>query len=173
MGIRKSNGLEKSWLFSIRWPIFIVLLSLWILKEKLTFNKMISLILGFMGVSLIITKGDFTKVDFGNMDVILMVFLGAVSFALFSVLSKKVAINLTDRSDHLFFYCHHLCVYFDANFLIFYLSDSQRVVIYFNKWLFSLMAFLIYFGFKALQNADASFVAPFIFITPILSAGFL
>jgi len=48
-----------------------------------------------------------------------------------------------------------------------------------QEWLFILINGVFLNGIsyllwiKALQNADASFVAPFIFITPILSAGFL
>lgn len=48
-----------------------------------------------------------------------------------------------------------------------------------KEWLFILINGIFLngvsylFWIKALQNADASFVAPFIFITPILSAGFL
>lgn len=170
-GYQKSNGLEVL-VIQYTWPIFIVLLSLWILKEKLTFNKMISLILGFMGVSLIITKGDFTKVDFGNMDVILMVLLGAVSFALFSVLSKKVAINLTNAVT-IYFITAIIYAFISMQTFSFFIFPTAK------EWLFILINGIFLngvsylFWIKALQNADASFVAPFIFITPILSAGFL
>lgn len=170
-GYQKSNGLEVL-VIQYTWPIFIVLLSLLILKEKLNLNKIVSLILGFAGVTVVIIKGDFTKIDFGNINVIVMVLLGSCSFALFSVLSKKVNINLTNAVTIYFFTAIIYAFIAMQTFSSFIFPTAQ-------EWLFILIngVFLngisYLFWIKALQNADASFVAPFIFITPILSAGFL
>ena len=170
-GYNRSNGLEVL-VIQYTWPIFIVLLSLVLLKERLTLPKIISLIVGFLGVSLVITKGDFTKIDLSHIDVILMVLLGSFSFALFSVLSKKVTINLTNA----------VTIYFFTAIIYAFISMETFSSFVFptaKEWLFIVIngVFLngisYLFWIKALQNADASFVAPFIFITPILSAGFL
>ncbi|MDD2383181.1 MAG: DMT family transporter [Sulfurospirillaceae bacterium] len=170
-GYQKSNGLEVL-VMQYTWPIFIVLLSLGILKEKLTINKTASLILGFLGVVVVITKGDFASIDLSNMGVVGMVLLGAISFALFSVLSKKVNINLANA----------VTIYFLTAIIYSFIAMqifSSFVLPTGKEWFYILIngVFLngvsYLFWIKALQNADASFVAPFIFITPILSATFL
>ena len=170
-GYQKSNGLEVL-VIQYTWPIFIVLLSLVILKETLSLSKIVSLMLGFAGVSLVITKGDFTKIDFGNIDVILMVLLGACSFALFSVLSKKVHINLTNAVT-IYFFTAIIYAFISMQTFSFFIFPTAKewVFILVNGIFLNGVSYL--FWIKALQNADASFVAPFIFMTPILSAGFL
>ena len=170
-GYERDNGLEVL-VMQYTWPIFIVLLSLFILKERLGFAKIVSLILGFSGVAIVITKGDLEQVDFGNIGVIITVLIGAFSFALFSVLSKKVSINLTNA----------VSVYFFTAVVYSFISMETFSSFTFptaNEWLFIavngvfLNGISYLFWIKALQNADASFVAPFIFITPVLSASFL
>lgn len=170
-GYQKAHGLEVL-VMQYTWPIFIVLLSFFILREKCTIHKLIALFLGFLGVMVVITKGDFSSVNLSNVSVIFTVLLGSISFALFSVLSKRVHISLTNAVTIYFFTA------------IFYAFISMQT---FSTWIFPTPKEWIFilingiflngisylFWIKALQNADASFVAPFIFITPILSAGFL
>ncbi|NCB53699.1 MAG: DMT family transporter [Epsilonproteobacteria bacterium] len=170
-GYERANGLEVL-VMQYTWPIFIVLLSLFILKERLGFAKIVSLILGFAGVAIVITKGDLAQVDFGNIGVIITVLIGAFSFALFSVLSKKVSINLTNAVSVYFFTAVVYSFISMETFSSFTFPTAQ-------EWLFIavngvfLNGISYLFWIKALQNADASFVAPFIFITPVLSASFL
>lgn len=170
-GYKEANGLEVL-VMQYTWPIFIVLLSLVFLGEKLTKNKIISLIFGFLGVCIVLTKGDLAKVDFTNLKVILVVMLGAFSFALFSVLSKKVKVSLTNA----------VMIYFFVAIIYSFISMntfSTFVVPQGNEWIAILVNGIFLngisylFWIKALQNADASFIAPFIFIVPILSAFFL
>ena len=170
-GYERANGLEVL-VMQYGWPICIVLLSLFILKERLGFAKIVSLILGFAGVAIVITKGDLAQVDFGNIGVIITVLIGAFSFALFSVLSKKVSINLTNAVSVYFFTAVVYSFISMETFSSFTFPTAQ-------EWLFIavngvfLNGISYLFWIKALQNADASFVAPFIFITPVLSASFL
>jgi len=169
-GYKEANALEVL-VIQYTWPIFIVLLSLIILKETLSKNKVLSLLFGFIGVLIIIVKGDFSQLNFSNLDVLLIVILGSISFALFSVLSKKVKINLTNA----------VMVYFFSAILFSYLTMSifSTFVIPTSKDWVSILINGIFlngisylFWIKALQNSDASKIAPYIFITPILSALF-
>jgi len=170
-GYQKSNGLEVL-VMQYTWPIFIVLLSLIVLKEKLTLPKMASLMLGFLGVVVVITKGNFSSIDLSNMRVIGMVLLGATSFALFSVLSKKVSITLVNAVTLYFlsaiFYSFIAMQIFSSFVLP---SGKEWFYILINGVFLNGLSYLLWI--KALQNADASFIAPFIFITPLLSATFL
>jgi len=170
-GYKEANGLEVL-VIQYMWPIFIVILSLFILKETLTKNKLLSVIFGFIGVSIVVTKGDFTQLNFTNVDVLLIVMLGAIVFALFSVLSKKVTTNLTNA----------VMVYFFSAILFSYITMSMFSTFIFpsSKEWFSIIVNGVFlngvsylFWIKALQSMDASKVAPYIFITPILSAFFL
>ncbi|WP_455755616.1 DMT family transporter [Sulfurimonas sp.] len=170
-GYKEANGLEVL-VIQYMWPIFIVILSLFILKETLTKNKLLSVVFGFIGVSVVITKGDFTQLNFSNIDVLIIVILGAISFALFSVLSKKVKTNLTNAVMVYFFSAilfSFVTISMYSEFII--PSSDDWISIIVNGVFLNGISYL--FWIKALQNMDASKVAPYIFITPILSAFFL
>ena len=89
LGYVRASGLEVL-VVQYSWPILIVVLSIFILREKLTGRKTIALALGFLGVVTVLTRGDLSRIDVSNPPVIALVGAGAFCFALFSVLSKRV-----------------------------------------------------------------------------------
>lgn len=170
-GYKNTNGLEVL-VVQYTWPIFIVLLSLVILKENFTIKKLLSLIFGFIGVSLVLTKGEFSSLDFSQIDVLLIVMLGAFSFALFSVLSKIVTINATNAVMIYFLSAIIYSIITVSNYSSFVLPSSfDWISILVNGVFLNGISYL--FWIKALQTFDASKVAPFIFIAPVLAAFFL
>ena len=170
-GYKHANGLEVL-VIQYMWPIFIVFLSLIILKEDFTIKKLISIILGFLGVSLVITKGNFTSLDFSQIDVLLVVMLGAIAFALFSVLSKVVKVNATN-AVMIYFFSAILYSIISVNSYSSFIIPSGKdwISIVINGAFINGISYL--FWIKGLQMFDASKVAPYLFITPILSAFFL
>ena len=73
-------------------PIFVVMFSSLLLKEKVTKNRIICMILGVVGIILIIYKGSSTG------DTAMSLFLGivaSVTFGLYSVLGKMKADNIS------------------------------------------------------------------------------
>lgn len=167
-GYANANGLEVL-IVQYTWPIFIVIFSLILLGEKLTKNKSISLILGFIAVSLVITKGDIYSIDFSNIKVILVVILGAASFALFSVLSKKIKINPINAVTIYFFTASiygAISVSLFSHFV--WPENIEWFYIIINGVFLNGVSYL--FWVIALRNGDASFIAPFIFTIPIISA---
>lgn len=170
-GYEHANGLEVL-VIQYMWPIFIVFLSLVILKEDFTKKKLISIILGFLGVSLVITKGDFTSLDFSQIDVLLIVMLGAIAFALFSVLSKVVKVDATNAVMIYFFSAILYSIITVSTYSSFIMPSSKDwISIIINGAFINGISYL--FWIKGLQMFDASKVAPYLFITPILSAFFL
>lgn len=170
-GYNHANGLEVL-VIQYMWPIFIVFLSLIILKEDFTIKKLISIILGFLGVSLVITKGEFTSLDFSQIDVLLIVMLGAITFALFSVLSKVVKVDATNAVMIYFFSAILYSIITVSTYSSFIMPSSKDWInIIINGAFINGISYL--FWIKGLQMFDASKVAPYLFITPILSAFFL
>lgn len=171
LGYKEAKGLEVL-VIQYTWPILIVLLSIFILSEKLNINKIISICLGFIGVIFVLTKGDFSNIYFSNLEVILFVALGAFSFALFSVLSKKVHYEPISTTA-IYFFVATIASYFS---MVYYSSFSFPAS---NEWFAILLNGILLNGFSyllwisALKNSEASYLAPFIFITPILSAIYL
>ena len=83
-------------LISITFPVFIVLLSRIFYKEAITMNKIIGILLVLVGVLILITKGEFSKLlnlSFAIGDTWML--LAAIIFALYSILLRKKPTELS------------------------------------------------------------------------------
>lgn len=69
------------------WPLMIVIFSALILKEKLSVKTIVGILLGFVGAYIVISK-NLLLFSFTNLVGDLLAFGAAVSWGLFSVLSK-------------------------------------------------------------------------------------
>ncbi|MFE8423772.1 DMT family transporter [Tenacibaculum sp. ZH5_bin.1] len=170
-GYANAPGMEVL-IVQYSWPILIVLLSLILLKEKLTMFKTISILLGFIGVFLVLTKGDFEQLKFENINIDLIVFTGAFVFALFSVLSKKIKMDDILLLTIYFLtasFASFLSMNFYSEFKIPNLNTGIPILI--NGFLVNGLSYI--FWIKALKIGEASLIAPFVFLTPVLSSIFL
>jgi len=170
-GYANAQGLEVL-VLQYSWPIFIVLLSVFILNEKLTPRRGLAVLLGFVGVALVLTKGNITEIHLDNYFVDMLVIGAALSFGLFSVLSKKV--NLEPYTMITIFF---LTASIASLVSMLWLSDfslptKDSIVPVLVNGLF-VNGFSYIFWIKALKETEASFVAPFVFLTPVLSALYL
>ncbi len=171
LGYKEAKGLEVL-VIQYTWPISIVFLSLLVLNEKLTLQKVLSIIIGFIGVIFVLTKGDFSKVYLDNPYVIFLVFLGASSFALFSILGKKVKYEPISAIS-IYFLSATVASFFSMNYFSSFLlpTTNELLPVVLNGVLINGFSYL--FWINALRLTQASFLAPFIFLTPIISAVYL
>ncbi|KAA0002422.1 MAG: DMT family transporter [Thermoplasmata archaeon] len=77
------------------WPIMLVLLSIPLLKQKITSKSIFAIIVGFMGVVIITTKGDFTSLKFSNPIGVALALLSSLLWALFWIY------NVMDERDEI------------------------------------------------------------------------
>ncbi len=171
LGYAQAKGLEVL-VIQYTWPILIVVLSLIILKEKLTIRKTLAIGFGFIGVVTVLTKGEFASIDVSNPSVILLVGMGAFCFALFSVLSKTVS-----KSPTIVVSLYFLAALIASFFSMLYFSGfaipsaAEILPILLNGLLVNGYSYI--FWKKALLATEASYLAPFTYIAPILSAIYL
>ena len=170
-GYARAQGLEIL-VLQYSWPIFIVLLSLVLLKEKLTLRKFLAVALGFFGVILVLTKGNFTQIRLDNFGVDLLVLLAPFVFGLFSVLSKKVKLE-----PYTLITVYFLRTTVAALVSMLWLSElalptKNALIPILVNGLF-VNGFSYIFWLKALKVAEASFVAPFVFLTPVLAKQYI
>lgn len=167
-GYANANGLEVL-IIQYFWPIFVILLSVILLKEKINIKKIAALIFGFSGVLLILSKGNLKDLHFDNLTINLIVLLAAFSAGLFSVLSKKIEID-TIVLVSIYFLVATISSFISMLFLSNFKLPSQETIvpILINGILVNGISYLLWI--KALREVDASFIAPYIFLTPVLSA---
>lgn len=166
-GYAKAKGIEVL-IIQYSWPIFVILLSVIILKEKIDISKIISIVLGFAGVFLVLTKGDLSKLHLDNIEVDIIVVIAAFIFGLFSVLSKKVTI---DPLILVFLYFLAATIFSFLSMVLlseFKLPTFESIIpILVNGVFVNGISYMLWI--KALKNGNASFIAPFVFFTPVIS----
>ncbi len=171
LGYSKAVGMEVL-VIQYTWPIIIVVLSIFILRERLNYRKIVAILLGFTGVVTVLTKGQINTIHVSNPSVIALVGAGASCFALFSVLSKNIKkAPLTVVSLYFFSACvasFTSMLYFSEFSLP---STAELTPILLNGVLVNGYSYV--FWLIALGSTEASYLAPFVFITPILSAIYL
>ena len=171
LGYAKATGMEVL-VIQYTWPILIVIFSLFLLGEKLNLKKSLAVVLGFLGVTLVLTRGNIDQVHIDNPLVIALVGAGAACFALFSVLSKKLT------QEPLILVSIYFLVASLAS-LISMFSLSEFAFPSSSEWFPVLLNGVLVNGFSyvfwamALRLTEASYLAPFTFIAPVLSAIYL
>jgi len=170
-GYSHAKGLEVL-VLQYSWPLFIILLSVILLKEKLNLRRWISAFLGFLAVILIISHGNFKNIYLQSFKVDLIVIIAAIVFALFSVLSKNVSY---DPYTLLTVYFLTATVFSFASMLIFskfsFPTSRTLLPILINGIFVNGYSYL--FWILALRFSEASFIAPFVFLTPVFSTIYL
>jgi len=107
IGIARMQA-SQAFIINYLWPMMSVVFACLILKEKLTFRKLIAIFCSFLGVVIVTTNGKLGGFDPAHLTGALFCILAAVSYGLFTVLNKRSQLDKT------------LCmmVYYGISFLI-------------------------------------------------------
>jgi len=170
-GYANAQGLEVL-VIQYSWPIFIVLLSIFILKEKLTIKRLLAVLFGFIGVFLVLTKGNFSNIHLENFSVDVLVIIAALSFALFSVLSKKVHLEAYTMIT-IYFLTATIASFVSMLWLSEFVFPTKDALIPILINGIFVNGYSYIFWIKALKESEASFVAPFVFLTPVIASFYL
>lgn len=92
----QSNGLQTSEAGTTAWivattPVFMALLGWFLLRERLGWTKTSGIVLAFLGVLVVVSKGNFASISIGRFgapgDVLILI--SAINWAVFSALSRR------------------------------------------------------------------------------------
>lgn len=153
-------------------PIFIVVFAIPIHKEKLNRYKILSIIMGFAGTMLLITKGDFANFSFTNLKGDLLAILAAVSWGLFTNLVKKNKKDMLISTLMITLVAWLLAI---AGMLLYSQGTMLQMSNFFGVvWLcLSNIVFGFFLYFRALKYSSASLIASFTFFAPFVTLVFI
>ncbi len=162
---------QEVFVINYLWPVLVVVFAVFILKEPLDLIKIFSIFISFSGIVVIATKGSISSFEFGSIRGDLLAFLGASSFALFSVLGKG---SRYDESISVF-------VYFLFSFLLSLVflpfSHITKIDMGIIFWLFvngMIVNGISYlFWFNALKLGKTHVVSNSVYLTPFVSLLFI
>ncbi len=162
---------QEVFIINYTWPILIVIFSAPILKEKLDLIKVTSVLISFVGVLIIVTKGHVLNVKFTSVEGDMLALLGAICFALFSTLGKKVNY---DQIIAVFVYFASATIFSATTIGLFKITDISASVVF---WLLINGLFIngisYIFWFKALKSAQTALISNLVYLTPAVSLLFI
>jgi drug/metabolite transporter (DMT)-like permease len=150
------------------WPIWMVLFSIPFIGEKVSFKNFLSVLIGFTGLVIIVTRGVIFDLVLILSPGFVFAFLSALFYGLFSAIGKK---NGRDPVISMLFYFIFSFLYSIVGFISF---SNMNMFIFWDLaaviWLgiFSCgLGFL--FWFKALHQKESYKLANFVYLTPFIS----
>jgi len=162
---------QEVFIINYTWPILILVFSIPILKEKLNLIKVISVLISFAGVLVIVTKGHILHVKFTNIQGDMLALFGAICFALFSTLGKKVNY---DQIIAVFVYFTSATILGVTTVSLFKITNPSANVLF---WLLINGLFIngisYIFWFKALKSAQTALISNLVYLTPAVSLLFI
>jgi len=154
------------------WPVWIVVLAVPILKEKLSWRKIIGMTLSFAGVYVIVTGGRWIRVQSEHLPAYLCAAAGAFFWGLFSVQNKRLRF---DALSAMLLYNLAAAVCFAAVAVL----ASPLAWPSPRAWLLLLLlggavnGFGYLFWILALRAGDTARIANLVYITPFLALVYL
>lgn len=158
---------QEAFIINYTWPIMVVVFAWFILKERMTGRKVLGLLLSFIGVAIVVAKGDFSVLAF-SADGVLCALAGAVVYGFYSALGKRQ--HYDKYTSTAFFYIFSFLIS-----AILLLSTSHVPALNLGQiggliWLGIFPSGLAFvFWLLALQHGDTAKISNIIFITPFLS----
>ncbi len=156
-------------------PIFIYFISVGIKKDKISFSKILGIIISFVGIIFLFWYGINNSLEFIS---IILILMASISWSIYTVISKKVL----EKYDALF--VTSLSSLFGTLFLMPFLVNAPGEIIKMNSLQIFSFSFLVifatflafYLNFKGVQILSATRASVFYYLSPvftIISAYFL
>jgi drug/metabolite transporter (DMT)-like permease len=167
-GALKYLPAQEASVINYLWPIIVLIFAGIILREKFTLRKFLGIILSFIGVFIVGTRGNIFSFHFSNLTGILLAIAGAVSYGLFSVLGKKYDY---ERFTSMLFYFIFTFIFVAIAVLIFSsipnISVPQLAGLLWLGIFPSGLGFV--FWFLALKYGETAKMSNIIYLTPFVS----
>lgn len=158
---------QEAFIVNYTWPIMVVIFARIILKEKMTLKKVIGLLLSFIGVVIVTTKGNLSVLSF-SVGGVLFALAGAVVYGFYSVLGKRQAYEKFTSTT--FFYIFSFIFSAISLFLFSSIPSLSLEQLGGLLWLGIFPSGLAFvFWLLALKYGDTAKISNLIFMTPFLS----
>lgn len=102
-GLQFTSASNTGWIIGIT-PVFMVLLANIFFKEKISAIQIVGIMIAFGGLLLLVSKGDFSSIGIISNKGDLLVLLSSFTWAVYSLIGKKITINYSPIMTILFLF---------------------------------------------------------------------
>ena len=171
-GLQWTTASHTGWIIGIT-PVFMTILAMIFFKEKIVKHQTLGIVLSFAGLLLLVSKGDFSSLDFIKNEGDLPIIGSSVTWAVYSMVSKRATLNYSPLITTLYLFTVVAIVLAPVtinrnNFnSVMHLSLSGWGSILFLGIFCSGMAYVLWA--QSLAEMPASRVGAFLYIEPFVT----
>ena len=151
------------------WPVFVIIFSIKILKEKFNIKTIIAILISFFGALIIFTEGNLLSFNSEYTLGYLLALLGAICYGLFSVLGKKLNYEINTSMFLYYFFATLLIIPTTLIFSNFIIPRSITTIISIILLGGIINSIGFVFWFKALKKRHTHKTANTIYAVPFLA----
>ena len=161
---------QEAFIVNYLWPLLVGILGSILLREKLRIHHALALLLSFSGVYVVITRGTLTL--FSDLRGVLLAILGACSYALYSVLSKRWKYTDVRAIFFCYVWASLICIaWVVLHGTLYYPSPYQLIGLIWMGTMPSALAYIVWLS--ALRQAPVRKMANLVYLTPFVSLIFI
>jgi drug/metabolite transporter (DMT)-like permease len=171
-GLQWTSASNTGWIIGIT-PVFMAILALLFFKEKISRYQLTGIVVAFVGLVLLVSKGDFSTLDLINNKGDVLIIVSSLTWSIYSLASKKATLNYSPvmTTFYLFVFVAIVISPFaisKANLdSVIQLSPNGWIAILFLGILCSGVAYTLWA--QALTEMSASRVGAFLYLEPFVT----
>jgi len=171
-GLQWTTASHTGWIIGIT-PVFMVILGIIFFKEKISSLQTLGIIVAFLGLVILVSKGELTSLDFIKNKGDVLIISSSATWSIYSMVNKKITLNLSPvlTTFYLFLIVAVIIAPFTINQNnisdVFRLSISGWGSILFLGIFCSGIAYTLWA--QALNEMSASRVGAFLYIEPFIT----
>jgi drug/metabolite transporter (DMT)-like permease len=171
-GLKFTTASNTGWIIGIT-PVFMAILGLFIFKERLSHIKIIGIAIAFIGVVLLMSKGEVIKIGFISHKGDLLVLASAFTWSIYSIINKKISLSYPPLMTILFLFLMMsvIIIPFTLNketiYSVLHLSAKGWLSIIFLGIFCSGIAYVLWA--QALRELEAATVGVFLYFEPFVT----
>lgn len=171
-GLKYTTAANTGWIIGIT-PIFMTILGMIFFKEKITYSQLLGIAIAFLGLILLISKGNILSINFISNRGDFLILASAFTWSVYSLVNKKISVHYSPLMTifYLFLMMSIILLPFTIN------KDNINDVL--NTSLADWLA-LIFLGFfcsgiayvlwaDAMSNMQSSKAGAFLYIEPFVT----
>ena len=171
-GLKYTTASNTGWIIGIT-PVFMALLGYLFFKEKLRIINIAGIAIAFFGLLLLVSKGDFSKIDLISNKGDVMVLASAFTWSIYSLINKKITFSYPPLMTifYLFIIMAVILIPFnlsrEAYYSVMNLSGRGWFAVLFLGLICSGVSYV--FWAQALKEMDSARVGSFLYFEPFIT----
>jgi len=171
-GLKYTTAVNTGWIIGLA-PVFMALLGYLFFREKLRIINIAGILIAFFGLLLLISKGDFSKIDLISNKGDLMVLASAFTWSVYSLINKKITFSYPPLMTifYLFVTMAVILIPFnlsrEAYYSVINLSGRGWFAVLFLGLICSGISYV--FWAQALKEMDSARVGSFLYFEPFIT----